>query len=156
MLLYTLFFYGGHLVIRSKRCAVQNQGITLIWNIASETSSLMLLVLQEDKLWKISFAFCLLQELPVRCSVLDLVDSGDSPWGRLPRLIQTSCNFDSSHSRAGTKWRLSVSYLTLCCLQNVKGLSLHPELHQNALVPQKTHRQALILLSHTLAHLKLP
>ena len=24
-----LFFYGGHLVMRSKRCAVQNQGITL-------------------------------------------------------------------------------------------------------------------------------
>ena len=24
-----LFFYGGHLVMRSKRCAVQNQEITL-------------------------------------------------------------------------------------------------------------------------------
>ena len=24
-----LFFYGGHLVMRGKRCAVQNQGITL-------------------------------------------------------------------------------------------------------------------------------
>ena len=126
--------------------------------IAPETSSLMLLVLQEDKLWNISFAFCPLQELPMRCSALNLVDSGDSPWGRLHCHIQTSnsCTFHSSHSRAGTKWRLSVFYLTLCCLQNVKGLSLHPELHQIALVPQKTHRQALILMSHTLAHLKLP
>ena len=92
----------------------------------------------------------------MRCPALNLVDSADSPLGRLHRHIQTSCTFDSSHSRAGTKWRLSVSYLTLCCLQNVKGLSLHPELRQIALVPQKTHRQALILLSHTLAHLKLP
>ena len=49
----------------------------------------------------------------------------------------------------------SVSYLNVSCLQNVKGLSLHSELHRIALVPQKTHRQALILLSHTLAHLKL-
>ena len=30
----------------------------------------------------------------------------------------------------------------ISCLQNVKGLSLNPELHQIALVPQKTHRQA--------------
>ena len=29
MLLHMLFFTGGHLVMRSKRCAVQNQGITL-------------------------------------------------------------------------------------------------------------------------------
>ena len=36
-------------------------------------------------------------------------------------------------------------YLSLSCLQNVKGLSLNPQLHQIALVPQKTHRQALIL-----------
>ena len=41
------------------------------------------------------------------------------------------------------------SYLTLCFLQNVKSLSLHSELHQMALVRQKTHRQALVLLSHT-------
>ena len=85
----------------------------------------------------------------MRCSALNLVDSGDSPSGRLHRHIQTSCTFDSSHSRAGSKWRLSVSYLTLCFLQNVKGLSLHSELHQMALVRQKTHRQALVLLSHT-------
>ena len=113
--------------------------------IAPETSSLMFLVLQEHKLWKISFAFCLLQELLMRCSAQNLVDSGDSHWGQVHRHNQTSCTFHSSHSRAGTKWRLSVFYLTLCCLQNVKGLSLHPELHQIALVPQKTHRQALIL-----------
>ena len=31
-----LFFYGGHLVMRSKRCAVQNQGITLILASCSE------------------------------------------------------------------------------------------------------------------------
>ena len=105
----------------------------------------MFLVLQQDKLWKISFAFCLLQELPMRCSAINLVDSGDSPWGRLHGHIQIICTFDSSHSRADTKWRLSVSYLTLSCLQNVKGLSLNPELHQIASVPQKTHRQALIL-----------
>ena len=92
----------------------------------------------------------------MRCPALNLVDSGDSPLGRLHRHIQTSCTFDSSHSRAGTKWRLSVSYLTLRCLQNLKGLSLHPELRQIALVPQKTQRQALILLSRTLAHFKLP
>ena len=30
----------------------------------------MLLVLQDDKLCKITFAFCLLQELPMRCSAL--------------------------------------------------------------------------------------
>ena len=30
MLLHMLFFYGGHLVMRSKGCAVQNLGITLI------------------------------------------------------------------------------------------------------------------------------
>ena len=71
-------------------------------------------------------------------------------------VIQTSCTFDSSHSTAGTKWRLSVSYLTQSCLQNVKSLLLHPELHQIALMPQKTNRKTLILLSHTLAHLKLP
>ena len=41
-------------------------------------------------------------------------------------------------------------------MQIEKGLSLYPELHQIALVPQKTHRQALILLNYTLAHLKLP
>ena len=108
----------------------------------------MFLVLQQVKLWKISFAFCLLQELPMRCSAINLVDSGDSPWGWLHGHNQTSCTFDSSHSRADTKWRLSVSYLTLSCLQNVKGLSLNPKLHQIvkiALVPQKTHRQALIL-----------
>jgi len=29
MLLHMLFFYGGHLAMRSNRCAVQNQGITL-------------------------------------------------------------------------------------------------------------------------------
>ena len=125
-----------------------------LYKIAPETRSLVLLVLQDDKLWKISFAFCLLQELPMRCSALNLVDSGDSPWGRLHCHIQTSCTFHSSHSRAGTKWRLSV-YLTLCCLQNVKGLPLQPKLHQIALVPQKTQRQALVLLGHTLAHLKL-
>ena len=39
---------------------------------------LMLLVLQDDKLWKISFAFCLLQELLMRCSAQNLVDSDDS------------------------------------------------------------------------------
>ena len=90
----------------------------------------MFLVLQQVKLWKISFAFCLLQELPMRCSAINLVDSGDSPWGWLHGHNQTSCTFDSSHSRADTKWRLSVSYLTLSCLQNVKGLSLNPKLHQ--------------------------
>ena len=90
----------------------------------------MLLVSQDDKLWKISFAFFLLQELPMRCSALNLVDSGDSPWGWLHGHNQTSCTFDSSHSRADTKWRLSVSYLTLSCLQNVKSLSLNPKLHQ--------------------------
>ena len=36
----------------------------------------------------------------MRCSALNLVDSGDSPSGRLHRHIQTSCTFDSSHSRA--------------------------------------------------------
>ena len=113
--------------------------------IAPETSSLMFLVLQEHKLWKISFAFCLLQELLMRCSALNLVDSGDSPWGRLHGHIQTICTFDSSYSRADIKWQLSVSYVTLSCLQNVKGLSLNPKLHQIALVPQKTHGQALIL-----------
>ena len=87
----------------------------------------------------------LLQELPMRCSAINLVDSSDSPWGRLHGHIQTSCTFDSSHSRADTKLQLSVSYLTLSCLQNVKGLSLNPELHQIALVPQKTYRQALIV-----------
>ena len=71
----------------------------------------VLLVLQEDKLWKLSFAFCLLQELPMRCSPLNLVDSGDSRWGRLHGHIQTSCTFDSSHSRAGTKWWLSQCFL---------------------------------------------
>ena len=30
MLLHMLFFYGGHLVLRSKRCAMQNQGITFM------------------------------------------------------------------------------------------------------------------------------
>ena len=99
--------------------------------IAPETSSWMFLVLQQNKVWKISFAFCLLQELPMRCSAINLVDSGDSPWGWLHGHNQTSCTFDSSHSRADTKWRLSVSYLTLSCLQNVKGLSLNPKLHQN-------------------------
>ena len=53
----------------------------------------------------------LLQELPMRCSAINLVDSSDSPWGRLHGHIQTSCTFDSSHSRADTKWRLSVSYI---------------------------------------------
>ena len=91
------------------------------------------------------FAFCLLQELLMRCSALNLVDSGDSPWGRLHGHIQTICTFDSSYSRADIKWQLSVSYVTLSCLQNVKGLSLNPKLHQIALVPQKTHGQALIL-----------
>ena len=81
----------------------------------------------------------------MRCSAINLVDSGDSPLGLLHGHIQTSCTFDSSHSRADTKWQLSVSYLSLSCLQNVKGLSLNPELHQIALVTQKTHRQALIL-----------
>ena len=95
----------------------------------------MFLVLQQDKSWKLSFAFCLLQELPMRCSPINLVDSGDSPWGWLHGHIQTSCSFDSSHSTADTKWQLSVSYLTLSCLQNVKGLSLNPKLHQIALVP---------------------
>ena len=111
--------------------------------IAPETSSLMFLVLQEHKLWKISFAFCLLQELLMRCSALNLVDSGDSPWGRLHGHIQTICTFDSSYSRADIKWQLSVSYVTLSCLQNVKGLSLNPKLHQIALVPQKAHGQAV-------------
>ena len=32
-------FYGGHLVMRSKRCAVQNQGITLRWVKDSAKSS---------------------------------------------------------------------------------------------------------------------
>ena len=36
----------------------------------------------------------------MRCSALNLVDSGDSRSGRLHRHIQTSCTFDSSHSRA--------------------------------------------------------
>ena len=44
----------------------------------------------------------------MRCSALNLVGSGDSPGGRLHCHIQTSCTFHSSHSRAGTKWRLSV------------------------------------------------
>ena len=87
--------------------------------IAPGTSLLIRLVLQEDKLWKISFAFCLLQKLPMRYSALNLVDSGDSPLGRLHGHIQTSCTFDSSHSRDGTKWRLSVSYLTLSSLSPV-------------------------------------
>ena len=54
---------------------------------------------------------CLLQELLMRCSALNLIDSGDSHWGRPHGHIQTSCTFDSSHSRADTKWRLSVSYI---------------------------------------------
>ena len=111
----------------------------------------MFLALQQDKLWKLSFSFCLLQELPMRCSAINLVDSGDSPWGWLHGHIQTSCTFDSSHSRADTKWQLSVSYWTLSCLQNVKGLSLNPKLRLIALA-QKTHRQALILFIESYMH----
>ena len=47
----------------------------------------------------------------MRCSLLNLVDSGDSPLGRLHGHIQTSCTFDLSHSRAGTKSRLSQCFL---------------------------------------------
>ena len=84
---------------------------------------------------------CLLPEFPVRCSALKPC------WFRWQSLRKTTwshsnqpiCTFALSHSRAGTKWA------TVCFLFNSVlsaecevSLSLHPELHQIALMPQKT------------------
>ena len=83
---------------------------------------------------------CLLPEFPVRCSA-------PKPccfrWQSLRKTAwshsnQPICTFALSHSRAGTKWA------TVCFLFNSMlsaecevSLSLHPELHQIALMPQK-------------------
>ena len=94
-------------------------------------------------------AFFLLLEFPVRCSALKSCWFRCTAWSHSN---QPSCTFDLSHSRAGTKWA------TVCFLFNSMlsaecevPLSLHPEQHQIALIPQKTHRHALILLNRTLA-----
>ena len=54
------------------------------------------------------FACCRISQWDVQHLIL--VDSDDSPWGRLHGQIETSCNFHSNHSRAGTKWPLSIFF----------------------------------------------
>ena len=116
----------------------------------------MLLVLQEDNYAKchLPCAFFLLPEFPVRCSALKPC------WFRWQSLRKTawshsnqpSCTFDLSHSRAGTKWApVCFLFNSMLSAECEVPLSLHPELHQIALIPQKTHRHALILLNPTLA-----
>ena len=61
--------------------------------------------------FNLPFACCRISQWDVQHLIL--VDSDDSPWGRLHGQIETSCNFHSNHSRAGTKWPLSISYLIL-------------------------------------------
>ena len=116
----------------------------------------MLLVLQEDKLCKISFAFYL---LPV-AGVLSKMFSTQPCWFRWQSLRKTTwshsnqpgCTFDLRHSRAGTKWApVCFLFNSMLSAECEVSLSLHPELHQIALISQKTHRHALTLLNRTLA-----
>ena len=78
----------------------------------------------------------------MRCSALSLVDSGDSPRGRLRGHIQTSYTIDSSHSRAGRKWPV----LSAEC----EGSVTPSQTASNSLGAPESY------MNHTLAHLNLP
>lgn len=89
---------------------------------------------------------------------LILVDSDDSPWGRLHGQFETSCTFDSSHSRAGTKWPLSIFffYLTLNLSAECEGSFTSSLTASKSLGAPGDMEHPLLLVTHTLAHSKLP